>query len=94
MTLHPAPQEYDVDQIKRTVQLFDQLKSQTVDAIVNGIRLFRDILEGNINIADIIQAFVDAIQNLPDKVSRRSSCSSRSSIFRVGGAGSSFDNCS
>ena len=55
-------------QVERTVKLWDELKSQTVDAIANGIRLFRDILEGNINIADIIKAFGDAIRSLPDKV--------------------------
>ena len=54
--------------MERTVKLWDTLKSQTVDAIVSGIRLFRDILEGNINIADVIKAFGDAIKTLPDKV--------------------------
>ena len=57
-----------MEQVERTVKLWDKLKTETVDAIANGIRLFKDILEGNINIADVIKAFGDAIKTLPDKV--------------------------
>ena len=59
-----------MEQVERTVKLWDTLKTETVDAIANGIRLFKDILEGNINIADVIKAFGDAIKTLPDKVRR------------------------
>ncbi|KAL8577050.1 hypothetical protein ACOMHN_049910 [Nucella lapillus] len=44
------------------------MKTQTVDAITEGIQQFRDLLEGKIPFADIIKAFVDAIKKLPEKI--------------------------
>ncbi|KAL8609979.1 hypothetical protein ACOMHN_029472 [Nucella lapillus] len=61
-------QEFDVTEVKRVVQLFDQLKKQTVGAIVDGISLFINLLKGDPPFADIVKAFGDAIKNLPDKL--------------------------
>lgn len=61
-------QEFDVGEIKRLVDLFDKLKKQTVDAVVNGIKLFRNLLEGDISFEKILKSFVDTLTNLPDKV--------------------------
>lgn len=57
-----------MSEVKRLSDLFDALKQQTVDVVVKGVKLFRDLIEGNIPFGDIIKAFVNSIKNLPDKV--------------------------
>ncbi|XP_076472269.1 uncharacterized protein LOC143301765, partial [Babylonia areolata] len=61
-------QEFDIKDIPRMVEMFDKLKKQTVGAVLDGIKLFRNILEGNPPVADIIKGFGDAIKNLPNKM--------------------------
>ncbi|KAK7494173.1 hypothetical protein BaRGS_00014646, partial [Batillaria attramentaria] len=61
-------QEFDVNEITRVTKMFDELKQQTVDAVVNGIKLFKKLLDGDTPFADIIKSFADAIKKLPDKI--------------------------
>ena len=40
-----------------------------MDAVKNGIKLLNGLINGDINIGDIFQALIDALEALPGKVS-------------------------
>lgn len=57
--------------MKKLVNLakrFDKVIKNIVGAVEDGVNLFRDIINGKLNIKDITQKFVDALEQLPQKV--------------------------
>lgn len=47
---------------------FDNIIDDIVKPIINAIRLFKDIIEGTLNIKSVVRNFVRAFEELPKKV--------------------------
>lgn len=47
---------------------FDKVVKNIIGAVEDGVDLFRDIISGKLSIKDITQKFVDALEQLPQKV--------------------------
>lgn len=47
---------------------FDNIIDDIVKPIINAIRLFKNIIEGTLNIKSVVQNFVRAFEALPNKV--------------------------
>lgn len=57
-----------MDEIKNMAKKFDNLIGNVVGEVKNGIDLFDSVINSDINIGDIAKAFVDALEQLPNKV--------------------------
>jgi hypothetical protein len=54
--------------VGQRAQSFDTIIDNIVKPIINAIRLFKDIIEGTLNIKSVVQNFVRALEALPKKV--------------------------
>ncbi|XP_021353372.1 uncharacterized protein LOC110450253 [Mizuhopecten yessoensis] len=61
-------QEGEMKKIAKLAKNFDKSIKNIVNAVETGVNLFKDIIDGKFSIKDIVQSFVDALQELPGKV--------------------------
>lgn len=58
--------------MKKIAQLatqFDKKTGEIVKGVETGVQLFKDLIGGQISIKEIVNEFIDALQELPGKVS-------------------------
>ncbi|CAG2209692.1 unnamed protein product [Mytilus edulis] len=60
-------QENDMKKIIQLATQFDKKVKEIVDGIETGVRLFKDLIGGQISIKDIVNEFIDALKELPGK---------------------------
>ncbi|XP_052074034.1 uncharacterized protein LOC127711917 [Mytilus californianus] len=57
-----------MQQIIELATKFDKKVMEIVNAIETGVKLFKDLIDGKINIKEIVDEFIDALKELPGKV--------------------------
>ncbi|XP_048250793.1 uncharacterized protein LOC124111176 [Haliotis rufescens] len=61
-------QEFDIDSIRKLVELYDKIKGDVVDAIEVGVDLFKGIIRGDPSIGEMLDEFKQALEEMPQKV--------------------------
>ncbi|VDI24688.1 Hypothetical predicted protein, partial [Mytilus galloprovincialis] len=61
-------QENDMKKIAQLATQFDKKTGEIVKGVETGVQLFKDLIGGQISIKEIVNEFIDALQELPGKV--------------------------
>ncbi|XP_046574117.1 uncharacterized protein LOC124282192 [Haliotis rubra] len=61
-------QEFGVEKLQELAKLYDAVKSEAAAALMKGLELFKSIIDGEFSLADMIEGFRTALEELPDKV--------------------------
>ncbi|CAG2251005.1 unnamed protein product [Mytilus edulis] len=61
-------QENDMKKVAQLATQFDKKTGEIVKGVETGVQLFKDLIGGQISIKEIVNEFIDALQELPGKV--------------------------
>lgn len=61
-------QEGDFKYLSKLATRFDQVIPSILGGVNEGVKMIKDLIEGKINLNDLVLAFVDSLMQLPKKV--------------------------